>query len=53
MSLLTQAFVEARYSRHVFDRQRDRQARVPWQKVKAALRALRRKDERNDDKRLR
>ena len=42
MTELTQAFVEARYSRHAFDRERDRQVRADWQQVKAALRAIRR-----------
>jgi hypothetical protein len=45
MTQLTQAFVEARYSRHTFDRKRDRQVRAVWQQVKAALRALKRKEE--------
>jgi hypothetical protein len=45
LNLLTQAFVEARYSRHTFDRQQDRHVRVHWQKVKAALRALRHENE--------
>jgi hypothetical protein len=42
MTQLTQAFVEARYSRHAFDQERDKQVRTRWQQVKAALRALRR-----------
>lgn len=42
MSLLTRAFVEARYSRHVFDREQARRVRADWQQVKAALRALKR-----------
>jgi hypothetical protein len=42
MTQLTQAFVEARYSRHAFDREQDKQVRTRWQQVKAALRALRR-----------
>ena len=42
MTLLTRAFVEARYSRHAFDRERARRVRAGWQQVKAALRALRR-----------
>ena len=40
MTQLTQAFVEARYSHHTFDRERDKQVRAGWQQVKAALRAL-------------
>jgi len=43
MTLLTQAFVEARYSRHAFDRERARRVRADWQRVKAALRALKRR----------
>jgi hypothetical protein len=42
MTQLTQAFIEARYSRHAFDQERDKQVRARWQQVKAALRALRR-----------
>ena len=42
MGLLTDTFVEARYSRHAFDREQDRQVRTVWQRIKAALRALRR-----------
>jgi hypothetical protein len=42
LTQLTHAFVEARYSRHPFDRERDRQVRTRWQRVKSALRALRR-----------
>jgi hypothetical protein len=45
MTLLTQAFVEARYSRHAFDREQARGVRVDWQRVKAALQALRRKSD--------
>jgi hypothetical protein len=43
MDLLTQAFVEARYSLHNFDREQARRVRVDWQRVKAALQALKRK----------
>ena len=42
MTLLTRSFVEARYSRHAFDRERARRVRAGWQQVKAALRALKR-----------
>ena len=42
MTQLTQAFVEAQYSRHAFDREQDKQIRARWQRVKAALRSLRR-----------
>jgi len=45
MDLLTQAFVEARYSRRAFDREQARQVRAHWQRVKAALQALKRKSE--------
>jgi hypothetical protein len=45
MSLLTQAFVEARYSRHTFERQQARRVRLDWQRVKAALQALKRKSD--------
>ena len=44
MRRLTEAFVEARYSRHPFDREQDRQVRTLWQRVKAALRALKQED---------
>jgi hypothetical protein len=45
MDLLTHAFVEARYSRHAFDRGQARRVRGDWQRVKAALQALKhRKD---------
>jgi hypothetical protein len=40
VDLLTQAFVEARYSRHIFDREQARRVRAYWQRVKAALQAL-------------
>ena len=43
MDLLTQAFVEARYSQHVIEPGQARRVRVDWQKVKAALQALKRK----------
>jgi hypothetical protein len=49
MTQLTQAFVEARYSRHTFDREQDRQVRTRWQQVKAALRALRRQNPEKHD----
>ena len=42
MTLLTRSFVEARYSRHAFDREQARRVRAGWQRVKAALRALKR-----------
>lgn len=43
MTRLTQAFVEARYSLHTVDREQARQVRAGWLRVKAALRALKRK----------
>jgi hypothetical protein len=42
MNRLTQDFVEARYSKHPVDREREKQVRTRWQQVKAALRALKR-----------
>jgi hypothetical protein len=43
LTSLTQAFVEARYSRQAFDREQDRRVRVIWKRVRAALQALKRK----------
>jgi len=43
MTLLTQVFVEARYSLHTISREQARQVHAHWQQVKAALRALKRK----------
>jgi len=40
MDRLTQDFIEARYSRHPFDRDKERQVRTHWQRVKDALRAM-------------
>jgi hypothetical protein len=42
MDALTQAFVETRYSAHAFDREREKQVRVHWKRVKEAVRALKR-----------
>ncbi len=42
MDALTQAFVEARYSLHPVGRDRERQTRTRWQRVKAALRRFKR-----------
>lgn len=42
MARLTAAFVEARYSRHTVQSDQARHARDAWQRVKAALQALRR-----------
>jgi hypothetical protein len=43
LTQLTEAFVEARYSLHAFDRKHDRQARAHWKRVRAALQALKRR----------
>jgi len=43
MASLTQAFVEARYSRHVIEPDHAGRAQTHWQRVKAALQALRQK----------
>ena len=43
MTSLTQAFVEARYSRQAFDWERDQRVRAIWKRVRAALQALRHK----------
>ncbi len=43
MNLLTQAFVEVRYSRHEVESGQARRVQVSWRKVKATLNALRRK----------
>ena len=45
MSRLTEDFVEARYSRHPVDRQREQEIRARWRQVKVALRALKQADE--------
>jgi len=45
---LTDAFVEARYSRHIIGSDRVSQVRVSWQQVKAALRAVGRKTDEED-----
>ena len=44
MALLTQAFVEARYSQHPIAPEQARRVRADWQRVKAALRALVRRE---------
>jgi hypothetical protein len=51
MALLTEAFVEARYSRHPVDREYVRRVQADWEQVKAALRALRRKRQEVADQR--
>jgi hypothetical protein len=43
LTSLTQAFIEARYSRQVFDCEQDRRVRDIWKRVRAALQALTRK----------
>ncbi len=43
MNLLTQAFVEVRYSRHKVESDQARRVQASWKQVKAALHALRRK----------
>jgi hypothetical protein len=43
MGLLTDDFVEARYSPHPIDREREKEVRSRWKEVKAAVRALGRK----------
>lgn len=45
MDQLTQAFIEARYSRHTIEPDDARHVRSIWQRVKAALQALKRKAE--------
>jgi hypothetical protein len=41
MGLLTDDFVEARYSPHPINREKEKEARAHWKKVRAAVRALR------------
>jgi hypothetical protein len=45
MDVLTQAFVEARYSRHVVEPDWARRVQANWQRVKAALQAIKRKQD--------
>jgi hypothetical protein len=45
MNLLTDDFVEARYSPHAIDHEREREVRARWERVKAALRTLKRRKE--------
>jgi hypothetical protein len=45
MEALTQAFVEARYSEHEVAVDQDRRVRSYWERVKSALRALRRQQD--------
>jgi len=49
MDHLTQAFVEARYSRHPVEQEDASHVRASWQQVKAALRALKRRREAASD----
>jgi len=48
MAVLTQAFVEARYSRQVIARDQARCVRADWERVKAAVRGLKRRREIGD-----
>ncbi len=43
MGLLTDDFVEARYSPHPIDQEKEKEARARWKEVRAAVRALGRK----------
>jgi hypothetical protein len=43
LTQLTEAFIEARYSLHAFDRKHDQQARAHWRRVRAALQSLKRR----------
>ena len=45
MGLLTDDFVEARYSPHPVDREKEKEVRARWERVKAALRTLKKKKE--------
>ncbi|MFL7792254.1 MAG: DUF4129 domain-containing protein [Anaerolineae bacterium] len=45
MGLLTDDFVEARYSPHPIDREKEKEVRTRWERVKAALRALKKRKE--------
>ncbi len=45
MELLTQAFVEARYSQHVVELDQVQRVRINWKQVKAALRSIKRTQE--------
>jgi hypothetical protein len=45
MAALTTAFVEAQYSQHQVEPERERRVRADWERVKAALRALKRRRE--------
>jgi hypothetical protein len=47
MELLTGDFVEARYSPHPIDREKEKEARARWKKVRAAVRGL---EQRQTDK---
>jgi hypothetical protein len=45
MGQLTDDFVEARYSPHPVDREKEREVRTRWERVKAALRTLKKRKE--------
>lgn len=49
MALLTEAFVEARYSRHPVDGAYVRRVQADWEQVKAALRVLKRERQETTD----
>lgn len=49
MALLTEAFVEARYSRHLIGGEYVRRVQADWEQVKAALRALKHENVRRDE----
>jgi hypothetical protein len=48
LAQLTEAFIEARYSLHTFDRTQDQETRAHWKRVRAALQALKRRTETDD-----
>ena len=52
LASLTQAFVEARYSQHEVGRDQDQEVRTYWERVKAALRALKRWREPGEEEQL-
>jgi hypothetical protein len=48
LTQLTEAFIEARYSLHTFDRKRDQQTRAYWKRVRTALQVLKRRAKANE-----
>jgi hypothetical protein len=48
MGLLTEDFVKARYSPHPIDREKEKEVRTRWKEVRAAVRALGRKQAEKD-----